>query len=69
MYKKEIKDEYRNLYKYTKELDDRMIKTKVALHTLEKLGINVDDMYKELDELGIGLYKIKQLINESYKED
>lgn len=68
MFENEIKKEYRNLYLYAKELDERMVKTKVALHTLEKLGVNVDDMYKELDELGMDLYKIKKLINEKYKK-
>lgn len=68
MFENEIKKEYRNLYLYAKELDERMVKTKVALHTLEKLGVNVDDMYKELDELGMDLYKIKNIINESYKK-
>lgn len=68
MFKAEIKKEYRDLYLYCKQLDERMVKIKTSLHTLEKLGINVDGMYKELDDLGIELYKTKQMLIDSFKE-
>ena len=69
MYKQETKKEYKNIYLSLKRIDEEIVKIKTAIHTLEKLGINVDKLYEQIDNTGIEIYNLKQVINKSFKEE
>lgn len=53
MFKKEI-------IETIKEIDKLFTEIKIETHTLDKLGYNVDNIYKALDDLGIEIYKFKK---------
>ena len=42
-----------------KEIDKKITEIKVALHNLEKLGFDVTELYKQLDNVEIEFYKFK----------
>lgn len=67
MYKNEIKKEYQNIYKSITNIDNELVNIKIAMHTLEKLGINVNNLYKQLDNVGIEFYKFKTKNIEKFK--
>ena len=59
MFKNEIKKEYQNIYNSTSKIDDELVNIKIAIHNLEKLGVNTHDLEKQLDNIGIEFYKFK----------
>lgn len=59
MYKSEIKNEKIEIYNAIKNIDEQETKIKVALHTLEKLDYDMNEFYKQLDDLGISIHKMK----------
>ena len=59
MYESEIKNEKIEIYNAIKNIDEQETKIKVALHTLEKLGYDISEFYKQLDDLGISIHKMK----------
>lgn len=63
-----LKNELRKLYQTTKELDLAFTELKVALHNVDKMGLNVEEIYKQVDELGKEVYKTKNIINDKIKE-
>lgn len=65
MYKEQIKKELRDIIKNENEIDKCLVNIKVAMHTLEKLGIENEDFNKLLDNVGIEFYKFKSIINET----
>lgn len=65
MYKEQIKKELRDIIKNENEIDKCLVNIKVAMHTLEKLGIENEDLNKLLDNVGIEFYKFKSNINET----
>ena len=62
MYKKEIKDELYIIYKSIKNIDNELIDIKIAIHNLDKLGFNMIDDYKQIDNVGIEFYKLKTMM-------
>ena len=60
MYKNEIKDNLKEIYKDTKNIDSELINIKVAIHNLKKLGIDTKELTKMLDNIGIEFYKFKK---------
>lgn len=68
MYKKETKDACKNMYKAAKEFDKQFTELKIAIHTLDKIGYNMDQFYEQLENLGIELYKTKMLVNAKVSE-
>ena len=46
--------------KAIKEIDKLFTELKVETHTLDKLGHNVENIYKALEDLGIEIYKFKK---------
>lgn len=46
--------------KTLKEIDKLFTELKIEIHTLDKLGYNVEDIYKILEDLGIEIYKFKK---------
>ena len=59
MYKNEIKKELQAIYNSNKNIDAELVNIKIAIHNLEKLGFNVKDLEKMLDNIGIEFYKFK----------
>ena len=59
MYKNEIKKELQAIYNSNKNIDAELVNIKIAIHNLEKLGINTHDLEKQLDNVGIEIYKFK----------
>lgn len=59
MFKNEIKNELRAIYECNEEIDEKMVEIKIALHNLEKLGIDTTELYKQLENVGIEFYKFK----------
>lgn len=56
MFKKEIVDSLTTI-------DEAMLKIKIEIHNLDKLGFNTDELEKQLDNLGIEQYKLKNKLN------
>ena len=59
MYESEIKNEKIEIYNAIKNIDEQETKIKIALHTLEKFGYDTGELYKQLDDLGISIHKMK----------
>lgn len=59
MFSGEIKNELRIIFMDNKEIDQKITEIKVALHNLEKLGLDTTELYKQLDNVGIEFYKFK----------
>ena len=59
MFSGEIKNELRIIFMDNKEIDKKITEIKVALHNLEKLGLDTTELYKQLDNVGIEFYKFK----------
>lgn len=68
MFINEVKKEYQTIYNSTSKIDDELVNIKIAIHNLEKLGINTKDLEKQLDNVGIELYKFKTKNIERFKE-
>lgn len=63
------KNEYlKKMWEDLRAIDDKFTDFKVMLHNLDKLGYNVDDYNKLLDNVGIELYKLKIFNNDYTKE-
>ncbi len=67
MFKSERKRELFNNWKSIQKIDEEIVNIKIALHTLEKLNVNVDEFYHKIDELGIEFKKFKDYNNEFTK--
>lgn len=68
MFKNEIKNELQTIYNSNVKIDEEIVKIKVAIHNLEKLGLNTRDFEKLLDNLGIEFYKLKEFSKKYTKE-
>ena len=68
MFKNEIKDNLKTIYDSTKKIDNELVNIKVAIHNLEKLGLDTKDLEKLLDNVGIEIYKFKNYSNDLIKE-
>lgn len=68
MFEKQIKKELQNIYFSECEIDKQLTEIKVALHVLEKLGVNISDIEKQLDNVGIEFYKLKNMVLDKAKE-
>lgn len=60
MYKNELKNELKTIFTSTKNIDSELVNIKIAIHNLEKLGLNTNELEKMLDDIGIEFYKLKQ---------
>ena len=67
MFKSETKECLKDLYDSIDEMSSAMIKFKVALHNLDKLGHNVEEVEKLLDNEQIEFYKLKTFTNDFIK--
>lgn len=68
MFKNQIKNEYLNIKKLEEIIDSNLIDIKISLHTIEKLGINMEELYNQLESVGIEFYKFKIRTLEKCKE-
>ena len=53
MYNNEFKNELKSIYNGIKNIDNEFINIKIAIHNLEKLGLDTKEFYKLLDNVGI----------------
>lgn len=65
---KELKDNFKGIYVGLENMQRDFTDIKIMIHSLDKLGLNVEDMYKQVDNLGIELKKLKDLNMKKYKE-
>lgn len=67
MFKKERINNFKTLVDSYKEIDKKIVNIKVAMHDLKKLSYNEDidfleNLEKQLDNMNIEFYKLKQEI-------
>lgn len=67
MFNKERINKFKTLVDSYKEIDRKIVDIKVAMHDLEKLSYNEDtefleNLEKQLDNMNIEFYKLKQEI-------
>lgn len=68
MLKEETKTYLKDLYDSIKEIDKSILNFKIAMHNLDKLGYNIEEIKKLLDNEQIEFYKLKTLTNDFIKE-
>ncbi len=68
MLKEETKKYLKDLYDSIKEIDKSILKFKIAMHNLDKLGYNMEEIEKLLDNEQIEFYKLKTKTNDFIKE-
>ena len=68
MKKEETKTYLKDLYDSIKEIDKSILKFKIAMHNLDKLGYNMEEIEKLLDNEQIEFYKLKTSTNDFIKE-
>lgn len=69
MFRNEIKDNLKTIYESTKKIDNELVNIKVAIHNLEKLGLDTKDLENLLDNVGIEIYKFKNYSNDLTKNN
>ena len=68
MLKEETKKYLEDLYDSIKEIDKSILNFKIAMHNLDKLGYNIEEIEKLLDNEQIEFYKLKTSTNNFIKE-
>ena len=68
MKKEETKTYLKDLYDSIKEIDKSILNFKIAMHNLDKLGYNMEEIEKLLDNEQIEFYKLKTKTNDFIKE-
>ena len=68
MFKNEIKNNLKAINDSTKKIDSELVNIKIAIHNLEKLGLDTKDLEKLLDNVGIEIYKFKNYSNDLTKK-
>ena len=64
MFEKELKSYEKNIDTDIKELDRILVDIKINIHNIEKLGKDTKDLEKQVDNVGIELYKLKNRVLE-----
>lgn len=64
MFKNEIKNAKMQIFKSEDLIDDELVNIKIAIHDLEKLGFDTKELEKQLENVGIEIYKFKKDIRE-----
>lgn len=67
MFSKELKNEFKKIFNSNKKIDEEFVNIKIAIHNLEKLGLDTKNLEKLLDNVGIEFYKLKQNVNEEIR--
>ena len=68
MLKEETKKYLRELYNNINIIDKSILNFKIAMHNLDKLGFNIEEIEKLLDNEQIEYYKLKTKTNDFIKE-
>ena len=68
MLKEETKKYLKDLYDSIKEIDKSILNFKIAMRNLDKLGHNVEEVEKLLNNEQIEYYKLKTKTNDFIKE-
>lgn len=68
MKKEETKKYLKDLYDSIKEINKSILDFKIAMHNLDKLGYNIEEIEKLLDNEQIEFYKLKTKTNDFIKE-
>lgn len=68
MFKNEVKNELQTIFTSSKNIDNGIVNIKIAIHNLEKLGLDTKEFYKLLDNLGIEFKKLKDFNADFTKE-
>ena len=68
MKKEETKKYLKDLYDSIKEINKSILDFKIAMHNLDKLGHNVEEVEKLLDNEQVEFYKLKTFTNDFIKE-
>ena len=68
MKKEETREYLKDLYDSIKEVDKSILDFKIAMHNLDKLGYNIEEIEKLLDNEQIEFYKLKTKTNDFIKE-
>lgn len=68
MLKEETKKYLKDLYDSIEEIDKSILKFKIAMHDLDKLGYNMEEIKKLLDNEQVEFYKLKTKTNDFIKE-
>ena len=68
MFKNEIKNNLKAINDSTKNIDSELVNIKIAIHNLEKLGLDTKDLEKLLDNVGIEIYKFKNYSHDLTKK-
>ena len=67
MFIRQKKKEFQNMYKSMKNIDEEFVNIKIGIRVLSKLGVNTDKLYEQLDNIGMELYKYKNIILDMMK--
>ena len=68
MLKEEAKKYLEDLYDSINIIDKSILDFKIAMHNLDKLGYNIEEIEKLLDNEQVEFYKLKTLTNDFIKE-
>ena len=68
MKKEETREYLRELYNNINIIDKSILDFKIAMHNLDKLGYNIEEIKKLLDNEQIEFYKLKTFTNDFIKE-
>ena len=68
MLKEETKKYLKDLYNNINIIDKAILDFKIAMHNLNKLGYNIEEIEKLLDNEQIEFYKLKTSTNDFIKE-
>lgn len=66
MFSKELKNEFKKIFNSNKKIDEELVNIKIAIHNLEKLGLDTKNLEKLLDNVGIEFYKLKEEIRTKF---
>ena len=68
MFKEETKTYLEDLYDSIEEIDKSILKFKIAMHNLDKLGYSMEEIEKLLNNEQVEFYKLKTFTNDFIKE-
>ena len=68
MFSKELKNEFKQVFNSNKKIDEELVNIKIAIHNLEKLGLDTKEFYKLLDNVGIEFKKLKDFNDDFTKK-
>lgn len=66
MFSKELKNEFKQIFSSNKKIDEELVNIKIAIHNLEKLGLDTKNLEKLLDNVGVEFYKLKKEIRTKF---